>query len=327
MKGKNNPSSIKRNQSIDLVKIFAMFGVMALHSTIDETNTTVGFILSRIAGISVPLFFMVSGYLLSQKEITWEYSLHKIKGILRFCFTMCFFYWIFRGIIKGSWPTMIIWDFLGCFFQKGHMWMFWYFGAMILIYLLLPRLKEILIKPSTVLVLFFMVSIIFCMNVSIDFEERFINQTLRIWNWLFYFSLGTFLRDRIEKYAFSSYIMGFLVLVISIMYCTFTYVLYDRVPFIEYYFGSIGCILYAIAVFVFLARKRIENNRIVASLSSLFLPVYALHWEVKMILRPIDTSFLGAYSPLGQFVLLLIVTLLFSWLIMKIPFLNRCFKI
>lgn len=108
----------KRNQSIDLVKIFAMFGVMALHSTIDETNTTVGFILSRIAGISVPLFFMVSGYLLSQKEITWEYSLHKIKGILRFCFTMCFFYWIFRGIIKGSWPTMIIWDFLGCFFQK-----------------------------------------------------------------------------------------------------------------------------------------------------------------------------------------------------------------
>ena len=54
MKGKNNPSSIKRNQSIDLVKIFAMFGVMALHSTIDETNTTVGFILSRIAGISVP---------------------------------------------------------------------------------------------------------------------------------------------------------------------------------------------------------------------------------------------------------------------------------
>lgn len=50
----------KRNQSTDLVKIFAMFGVMALH-TIDETNTTVGFILSRIAGISVPLFFMVSG--------------------------------------------------------------------------------------------------------------------------------------------------------------------------------------------------------------------------------------------------------------------------
>ena len=140
------------------------------------------------------------------------------------------------------------------------------------------------------------------------------------------FFIRCLLRDRIEKYAFSSYIVGFLILVINIMYCTFTYVLYDRVPFIEYYFGSIGCVLYTTA-FVFLAGKRIENNRIVASLSSLFLPVYALHWEVKVILRPIDTSFLGAYSPLGQFVLLSIVTLLFSWLVMKIPFLNKYFNI
>lgn len=316
-----------RNQSIDLVKTFAMFGVIALHSTINETDSVIGFILSRIAGISIPLFFMVSGYLLSQKEITWKYSLYKIKGILRFCFTMCFFYWLFRGIIKGSWPTMIIWDFSGCFFQKGHMWMFWYFGAMILIYLLLPKFKHILIKPSIVAVLFFIVSIIFYLNVYIDFEERFINQTLRIWNWLFYFSLGAFLNDKIKKIHFSSFYIGIVTLISCVLFCGFTYLCYDKVPFIEYYFGSIGCILYAIFIFLFLAGKRIINNRIIALLSPLFLPVYALHWEVKMLLSPIDTSLFGVYSPLVQFLLLSIVTVLFSWLIMKVPFLNKCFRI
>ena len=109
----------KRNQAIDLVKIFAMIGVMALHSTIDETDRVVGYVLSRVAGISVPLFFMVSGYLLSRKKITWEYSLNKIKGILRFCLLMCFFYWLLLGVIKGSWPTMVIWDFFGGFFSMG----------------------------------------------------------------------------------------------------------------------------------------------------------------------------------------------------------------
>lgn len=317
----------KRNQSIDLVKIFAMFGVMALHSTINDTNTVAGFVLSRIFGISVPLFFMVSGYLLSQREISWEYSLYKIKGILRFCFTMCFFYWLFRGIVKGSWPTMIIWDFLGCFFQKGHMWMFWYFGAMIFIYLILPKSKKIIIKPSVVLVLFFIVSIVFYLNVSIGFEEQFINQTLRIWNWLFYFSLGAFLRDKIGNFSLSPFIMFILLLLFSIIFCGFTFVLYNKIPGIEYYFGSVCCVIYAIAMFVFLAGRHIENNRVISSLSSLFLPVYALHWEVKMLLSTIDTSSLGPYSALVQFILLSMVTISFSWLVMRISFLSKYFKI
>ena len=317
----------KRNQAIDLVKIFAMIGVMALHSTIDETDRVVGYVLSRVAGISVPLFFMVSGYLLSRKKITWEYSLNKIKGILRFCLLMCFFYWLLLGVIKGSWPTMVIWDFFGGFFQHGHLWMFWYFGAMILIYLLLPYFKTLLVKQSTVIVLFCIISLVFCLNVGVGLEERYVNQTLRVWNWLFYFSLGAYMHKRLERRAFPSFLVGLLACFCAIFYACFTYVFYDRLPGIEYYFGSIGCVLYAIVVFVFLAGLQIENSRVVAMLSSLFLPVYALHWEVRGILRFVDTSFLGVCSPLAQFVLLSLTTISVSWLLMKIPVLNKCFKI
>ena len=317
----------KRNQAIDLVKIFAMIGVMALHSTIDETDRVVGYVLSRVAGISVPLFFMVSGYLLCRKPITWDYSYSKIKGIIRFCLTMCFFYWVLFGIVKGSWPTMVIWDFLGCFFQQGHLWMFWYFGAMIFIYLLLPRFKEILIRPSTVICLFCIVSLVFILNVNTGFEERFVNQTLRVWNWLFYFSLGAFLRDRMERCVLPSFFIGMLAFIFAVIYPGFTYIFHDRLSGIEYYFGSIGCVLYATAMFVFLAGRQVGHSRFVTFMSSLFLPVYALHWEVKMIFRSIDTAAFGLYSPFAQFVLLSVVTISLSWLLMKVPVVNKCFKI
>lgn len=87
---------LRRNQSLDLIKIFAMIGVMGLHSTLGQTETFMGFLISRIFGISVPLFFMVSGYLLSMKNVDWKYSRRKIIGIARFCFLICFFYSIVR---------------------------------------------------------------------------------------------------------------------------------------------------------------------------------------------------------------------------------------
>ena len=45
-----------RNQSIDLIKIIAMIGVMALHTCINRTNELPGFFLSRTFGLSIPLF-------------------------------------------------------------------------------------------------------------------------------------------------------------------------------------------------------------------------------------------------------------------------------
>lgn len=316
-----------RNQSIDLVKIYAMIGVMALHSTLDSTDTVVGFCLSRIAGISVPLFFMVSGYLLSVKRFTWQYSVRKIKGILRFCFTMCFLYWILLDLVKGSWPTEVVWDFLGCFFQHGHMWMFWYFGAMIIIYPLLPFCGAILIEKRTTLYLLLVVSIMFGMNVYFGLEEKYICQTFRLWNWLFYFSLGALLRkvqnDRTQNVILS----GGAFLLSMLLFVAFSWLLKDRVSGIEYFFGSALLVLYAVCAFCFMSGLRISGSKTIASLSSLFLPVYALHWELWTVVRRVDVSMFGEMAPLAGFLLLSIVTIIFSWTLMKIPFINKIFKI
>ena len=82
-----------RNQSIDLVKVIAMFMVLLLHtgvarhcSSIDYTSVPQVYL---IAGIAIPMFFMVSGYLLSTKEPSFAYSARKTFGILKFTFIMC----------------------------------------------------------------------------------------------------------------------------------------------------------------------------------------------------------------------------------------------
>ena len=41
----------ERNQSIDLVKIIAMMGVMALHTCLGRTDNLPGFVLSRTFGL------------------------------------------------------------------------------------------------------------------------------------------------------------------------------------------------------------------------------------------------------------------------------------
>ena len=75
----------KRNLSLDLVKVIAMLGVVALHCQLyipREYSST--FYLSTLAsGFPIPLFFMVSGYLMFSREPNVGYAVKKILKILR----------------------------------------------------------------------------------------------------------------------------------------------------------------------------------------------------------------------------------------------------
>ena len=134
-----------RNINIDLIKIIACIGVVLLHTTMPGFKETgrwnYSSYLYYLGTYSIPLFFMVNGYLLLGKsKITYPYILHKIKWVL---------------ITVSSW-TVIIWflkrDFtinpikkiLAFLIQKGYFFQFWFFGSLILIYLCLPILKKCL---------------------------------------------------------------------------------------------------------------------------------------------------------------------------------------
>lgn len=188
-----------RNQSIDLVKIIAMMGVMALHTCLGKTNELPGFLLSRTFGLSMPLFFMVSGYLMQGRCVDWRYSVQKIWGIIRFTFIICFSYWIVHSFRHGADMILFVKIWLGSFIQRGPFGIFWYFGSMILLYLLLPyynkkEMSTVLFYPKTIA---FLLGVVFCTFMAdyiFDIEKTYVPQTFRLWYWLLYFTFGQLLR-------------------------------------------------------------------------------------------------------------------------------------
>ena len=72
----------ERIQSIDLVKIIAMLMVLMLH--VNVIRGWCGYetiaVFFALPGIAIPLFFMVSGYLLADKSVEWKYRRRKIWG-------------------------------------------------------------------------------------------------------------------------------------------------------------------------------------------------------------------------------------------------------
>lgn len=289
--------------------------------------------MTTIAGISIPLFFMTSGYLLWNRTVGYDYSWKKIKGIVKFCFIICFFYWLIFDLVKGSWPTEVLHDFFEGFFQGGHLWMFWYFGAMIILYILLPLTNLLNNRHShftdyLIGTLLLFISITFVLNVQYDFERRCINQTLRLWNWVFYFGLGGLIYKYENRLKDIKKSISLLFLVVSALgFIGFRLIMKANLSGIEYYFGSVPCVLYAVTTFLFFLRQEVMANRWISILSELFLPVYALHCIVLTYTSRIDTSFVGFFSPIADFIVLCVVVLLLSYILMRTPYVKSIFRL
>ena len=213
-----------------------MLGVISLHCNTDRLDNPIAFVLSRVAGISIPLFFMVSGYLQIGKDGSWSYSLRKIIGILRFVFICCLVYWIGHVIHHQELDFYLFKIFLKSFVQKGPFWMFWYFGAMCLLYLFLPLLRWCdrrfeMFYPKLLLGLVCIDFIVFVMTFAFRWEYTII-QSFRMWNWLTYFSLGAMVR----KHSLGAKGSLVAVLIAMLIFVVFVFFSKGHINGIEYFF-------------------------------------------------------------------------------------------
>ena len=134
-----------RNINLDLLKVLACVGVVLLHTTMDGFKETGSWnlltYLYYLGTYSIPLFFMVNGYLLlGKREITYSYILQKVKWILITVSSWTFIVWLF----KRDFTENLIKKIVGSLIQKGYFFQFWFFGALMLIYICLPILKKFL---------------------------------------------------------------------------------------------------------------------------------------------------------------------------------------
>ena len=324
---------MERNQSVDLVKIIAMIMIVWMH---------VGFIDSLamcwpfkfVFGLltpAIPLFFMVSGYLMQGKMPTYKYVFRKILNILKYVYTFIIISSIVMSAKSGHLPK---WNILyEWFLQRGFYSIFWYLGAMIYIYIyiLAPVVCKIISSSKARVALIIMLlicTIVVILNVSINFEQQYIRQTFRIWTWLFYFMLGAY----IKQYGCSKHISWFFVLIMMATAAMFIIPSITHSSF-EYLYGSVVCVLYAYCIFCACLNTDVRQSKIISALSSVFLPVYSFHVYFYLLTNMLVKNYVSIdmipASLQGSicFVVVLTVSIVFSLLITRIPYVKNLFKI
>lgn len=164
--------TLTRNNNIDLIKLHACICVVALH-TIPKDLSSITTAIYYLSGVAVPLFFMSSGYfLLNRGEISIKYSIHKIIGIFRIVvlWNLIFygleFIWKIIHVRKISFSiSSLIQSVFQSLIQKDELWHFWYLGALMLIYIIVPILSKIIRKNGYKRILLAFLSICICLEI------------------------------------------------------------------------------------------------------------------------------------------------------------------
>ena len=325
----------ERNLSIDLIKVIAMFSVIALHAFGALMEWRVANIFYESAVVAVPLFFMVSGYLMIHKDVDRQYLTKKIYNILRLVGVLSLIVLLFEVVTYGNISVhYFLKVFLGAFVQKGPLWMCWYLGAMIILFCFLPLINKIRNRKTywQIIALFGIIEIgVFSINLfPINrFSEIMIPQTFRIWTWLFYFMLGGGLK-MLPVIRNKDY-LGSFIIVMMILNVVIQEQLKQLVnsPFCEYFYCSPHVMAYALGIFLFIKNKKLTNQyvcRIVKFISPLFLSVYLFHpFIVNIIYSKLPLS--QTLLPYACFVFTSVITVGLCHLMNKVSFFNRLLKI
>ena len=328
-----------RNINLDLLKIMACVGVVLLHTTISGFKDTESWnyltFLYYLGTYSIPLFFMVNGYLLLGKnEISYSYILQKIKWILVTVSVWTLIIWIYKRDFSEN-PIKKV---LGSLLQRGYFFQFWFFGALILIYLCLPILKKVLkSKNQYLLALSLLVIIGFVLEMTNYLLQKpvqfYVIQTFRLWTWFFYYILGGFLTQfnlDILKKCFKSW-MKVITVVLLFASPLFLFMLAKDIHhnlFAEFFYDNLFVKVVSLGIFLMVLTFDLntDKNRWIIYISNQIMGVFIIHtFVMKVWEKLVGFSFAGAY------LLFLIFTLSVSFavvgILIKIPYFNRIVKL
>jgi surface polysaccharide O-acyltransferase-like enzyme len=339
---------MKRNMSLDLLKILSCFAVVVLHVSgiITTTNNenTISHIIYYTAGFAVPIFFMVNGYLLLNKEkITYKYILKKVVNILSVIFLWNIVIFLDNLILKGEIvnPFKML---LRNLIQRDYFWQFWFFGALILIYCVLPiihkyftEFKTAILITSTFITISLLIDLIslirsFSGNSIIQIN---VMETFRLWTWFSYYLIGGLLgkkqtRDYILKHIsplVNWIILITMIIIINIYQYNVGHYLYNT-PSGEYFYENIFTFIWTVSLFVLVYRQNFSKykNKTIEVISNNAMGIYIIHVTILNIMR----RFYEFNTVITNILLIFIVfsiSLIASIIINKLPLVNRLVKI
>ena len=323
-----------------MIKILACLGVVSLHTLYPGKGwITRG--ITLLAGMSIPLFFMVSGYLMLRREsLDYKYAIKKIGRILLVCFSWELLHAIAYFMYYREMRDFLT-SFVMDFFQEGLFYHFWYMGGLILIYLLMPligRLWEasprvycnVLVGLSVLNITLDLVAIILG-----DYFILEVPQNLRIHYWLLYAMLGGWLaRNSDRAVEIYGWIKPWLIPASFVGMMVFLYIVgtyfFKRIT-VEAFYGSLPIQLTTFVLFVFLRGLKYSERagRMVPLFSELTMGIYIMHPFVLAVYKKYMPVFVQG-DVLMNLLFWIITTVscgIVTALVRKIPVLNQLFKL
>lgn len=328
-----------RNINLDLLKVLACVGVILLHTAMGGFKETGSWNFSTylyyLGTYSIPLFFMVNGYLLlGKREITYSYILQKVKWILITVSSWSAIVWLFKRDFTANPIKKII----GSLIQKGYFFQFWFFGALILIYICLPILKKFLNSKRSylyILSILLVIGLIFELtNIVLQMPiQTYVLQTFRLWTWLFYYILGGFIaqfdidtiKNRFKRWMKVVVVLLFLISPLILFFIAKT--AYHNL-FAEYFYDILFVKVVSLGIFLTILTLTLNEKRsgCIVSLSNQTMGVFIIHTYIMKVWEKLfGFSFVGSYLLFAIFTLS--VSFIIVGMLMKIPYFNRIVKL
>lgn len=302
----NKNISNKRIIGLDAVKLIAMLSVVVSHSInvliAYKQDLTMSTICHSLTAGGVPLFFMVSGYLLlGRKGTTYKYVAHKIWAIVRYIAAVCILYWIVMALIHWDYAQVknCASEFVNTFMLRGPFTPFWFLWTMTVIYLLLPLIHRFYALHTRAFAWSVSLLGVFCILLfaaqftNLRYSDRTLLQPLKMWKWMFFFALGGVLR----AYPAPRLHWGRIAICAAVLNAAQRYflepVIHDTSNLA--FAGSPISLLFYIAVFCWAIQRKWGGNYVLRTAGVLFMPVYTIHYIIIQQLTSLHDLGFGSY--------------------------------
>lgn len=328
---------MKKNLNIELIKILSCFAVVGLHTFWFE-GSRFNMLSYYLMSFAVPLFFMVNGYLiLNKSSMSWNYILHKELQYIRIIVGWNLIWFCITAIRYRVWENPFRW-ILDSLVQRGRLWQFWFFGSIMILYLVVPFVYRLIrinqwILPGMIIVLLVVCCLVDFISLLLGRTIQYgIFQTFRVWTWWFYFLLGAYIK-RLEynirqietkktMLIRSAVSIGALLLSCLYQYYSSRYLIHNVMC--EFHYDNILVICANMLLFILILLLPIKEswNDMICRLGRLTLGVYIVH----PILYQIFVTLVIAIRPAGMYLfsyLILTVSVIVTEIILRCPYIRK----
>lgn len=324
------------------MRILACIAVVGLH-TLQKDLSVFNSTLYYICGFAVPVFFMASGYiLLNRGQISFQYSIRKCCSVLKIVVlwaAIVFIGSMSLDLVRGTLDSNIVLSFIKLIIkslvQKGTLWHFWYFGALIIVYMCAPLLSKSTVKLKWIWVACFGVGCLIQLGSYIMGTplQSYCIQTFRLWTWIQYFALGGLCgrlmihpRRNISLSKHTYFLVAVTAFVGVYQNIVGRILLHNL--YAEYFYDSIFTVLWVVTLFMWVMRLNlsVELSNVIKRLSPLTMGIYIIH---PLVIR-VAKHFIEIDSPLLSlvyFVAVLLVSGMLAGIVSRIPVANKLIKL